>query len=239
MLLASKSYVEGGLALVLYAAKVLDEAQATQDSDKEEELTLLLDILTPIVKGWTSKWSLVANDYAIQIHGGYGYTREYPVEQMWRDNRLNPIHEGTDGIQAIDLLGRKVSMKDSVAFRILTGRINDTIARAQNSHPDYSTTLTNVLNSLTAVTQELIATEKLSERIANASLYADAFGHIVIGWLWLEQLLAIGDLDDSFYRGKRLAAEYFFTYELAHAGQWLDTVSRNPLLFTRPEVSEL
>ena len=239
MLLASKSYVEGGLALVLYAAKVLDEAEATQDEQESKASTLLLDILTPIVKGWTSKWSLVANDYAIQIHGGYGYTREYPVEQLWRDNRLNPIHEGTDGIQAIDLVGRKVSMQDSVAFTILTDRIKDTIARAHGVQPEYAQQLTALLESLTTVTRKLIAADKLSERIANASLYADAFGHIVIGWMWLEQLLALGDLDDNFAAGKRLATEYFFTYELANASQWLDIVSRNPLLFTRPEVSEL
>jgi alkylation response protein AidB-like acyl-CoA dehydrogenase len=91
MLLASKSYVEGGLALVLYAAKLLDEPSPEND--------LLLDTLTPIVKAWPSQWCRLANDHAIQIHGGYGYTREYPVEQFYRDNRLNSIHEGTDGIR--------------------------------------------------------------------------------------------------------------------------------------------
>uniref|UniRef100_UPI002738D7CA acyl-CoA dehydrogenase family protein n=1 Tax=Stenotrophomonas sp. YIM B06876 TaxID=3060211 RepID=UPI002738D7CA len=107
MLLAQKAYVEGGLALGLYAARLVDE-QKTSDSDcARAEAGLLLDLLTPIVKSWPSQWCLEANSLAIQIHGGYGYTREYPVEQYWRDNRLNMIHEGTHGIQALDLLGRK------------------------------------------------------------------------------------------------------------------------------------
>lgn len=239
MLLASKSYVEGGLALVLYSAKVLDEAESAADEDSAQQSTLLLDILTPIVKGWTSKWSLVANDYAIQIHGGYGYTREYPVEQLWRDNRLNPIHEGTDGIQAIDLLGRKVSMKDGVAFDLLIERIRTSINAATATQSEYAAMLNELVSGLENVTAQLLQAGKLSERIANASLYADACGHIVIGWMWLEQLLAMGTNSDSFYDGKRLAAEYFFTYELTQVRGWLHTLAINPSLFTRPEISEL
>ena len=110
MLLASKTYVEGGLALILYAARLVDEQETADSAEARDEARLLLDMLTPIAKAWPSQWCLKANDHAIQVHGGYGYTREYPVEQFYRDNRLNPIHEGTDGIQALDLLGRKVTM---------------------------------------------------------------------------------------------------------------------------------
>ena len=106
MLLAQKAYVEGGLALILYCARLVDEEKTAETTEAKTSATLLLDILTPIAKSWPSQWCLEANNLAIQIHGGYGYTREYGVEQLYRDNRLNPIHEGTHGIQALDLLGR-------------------------------------------------------------------------------------------------------------------------------------
>ena len=85
---------------------------------------LLLEVLTPIVKSFPSEWCLEANSLAIQVHGGYGYTRDFPVEQYWRDNRLNMIHEGTHGIQAMDLLGRKVLMENGRGLQLLAERIN-------------------------------------------------------------------------------------------------------------------
>jgi alkylation response protein AidB-like acyl-CoA dehydrogenase len=108
MLLAGKSYVEGGLALGLYCARLVDEERTADSAEDRAHAHLLLETLTPIAKSWPSQWCLTADDLAIQVHGGYGYTRDYPVEQFYRDNRLNPIHEGTHGIQALDLLGRKV-----------------------------------------------------------------------------------------------------------------------------------
>jgi butyryl-CoA dehydrogenase len=110
MLLAQKSYVEGALALSLYCSRLLDEERTAEEESERARARLLLDVLTPIAKSWPSQWCLAANDLAIQVHGGYGYTREYNVEQFYRDNRLNPIHEGTHGIHGLDLLGRKVVM---------------------------------------------------------------------------------------------------------------------------------
>jgi alkylation response protein AidB-like acyl-CoA dehydrogenase len=111
MLLAQKAYCEGALALELYCARLVDE-QHTGDAGAADDARLLLEVLTPIAKSWPSEWCLEANSLAIQIHGGYGYTRDFPVEQYWRDNRLNMIHEGTHGIQGMDLLGRKVLMEE-------------------------------------------------------------------------------------------------------------------------------
>src|SRR5204863_8582705 len=91
----------------------------------------LLEVLTPIAKSWPSEWCLEANSLAIQVLGGYGYTRDYPVEQYWRDNRLNMIHEGTHGIQALDLLGRKVVMGDGAGLTLLCDTIEATIAEAR------------------------------------------------------------------------------------------------------------
>jgi hypothetical protein len=130
MLLASKSYAEGGLGLILYAARLLDEQETADSAGARDEARLLLDVLTPIVKAWPSQWCLKADDYAIQVHGGYVYSREYPVEQFYRDNRLNPIHEGTDGIQALDLLGRKVIMRDGAGLALLVRTIRAAVARA-------------------------------------------------------------------------------------------------------------
>ena len=236
MLLASKSYVEGGLALSLYSAKLLDEKLISTDDEQTDRLNLLLDILTPILKGWTSKWSLVANDFAIQVHGGYGYTRDYQVEQLWRDNRLNPIHEGTDGIQAIDLLGRKVRMRDGAAFTALVAEISQTIERAKNRSTqaaNLASELEKHLGKLASVTDLINSQELLSERISHAWLYADAFGHVVIAWIWLEQFLACEDMVDDFAQSKRVTAQYFYAYELASVGSWLDILeARGDLLLT-------
>jgi hypothetical protein len=106
------------------------DEQHTGDARAADEARLLLEVLTPIAKSWPSENCLEANSLAIQIHGGYGYTRDFPVEQYWRDNRLNMIHEGTHGIQAMDLLGRKVLMEGGRGLQLLAGRINATIERA-------------------------------------------------------------------------------------------------------------
>jgi alkylation response protein AidB-like acyl-CoA dehydrogenase len=105
MLLTQKSYVEGALALGLYCARLVDEARVSAGPDRDRA-RLLLEVLTPIAKSWPAQWCWGANNLAIQIHGGYGYTREFDVEQLYRDNRLNAIHEGTHGIHGLDLLGR-------------------------------------------------------------------------------------------------------------------------------------
>src|SRR6476619_4291237 len=130
MLLAQKAYVEGGMALLLYCGKLVDLQHSAETDEERDATTLLLDILTPVGKSWPSQWCLEANSLAIQVHGGYGYTREYDVEQHYRDNRLNPIHEGTHGIQSLDLLGRKVVMQEGAAFKAYAAAVRRTIDRA-------------------------------------------------------------------------------------------------------------
>ncbi len=213
MLLAQKAYVEGGLALILYCARLVDEEKTAASEQDRTQATLLLDILTPIAKSWPSQWCLEANSLAIQVHGGYGYTREYAVEQFYRDNRLNPIHEGTHGIQAIDLLGRKVAMQDGAALSLLSARVQASMSRAAGlPHAD---ALAGRWERLLEVTRRLHDAGDLNLTLANASVYLEAFGHLVVGWLWLEQALAAaGRGDDDFYAGKRQAYRYFFTHEL-------------------------
>ncbi|MBU6246005.1 MAG: acyl-CoA dehydrogenase C-terminal domain-containing protein [Actinomycetales bacterium] len=232
MLLASKSYVEGALALVLFAALLLDEQLTAETSDARDEAALLLDVLTPIVKAWPSQWCLKANDYAIQVHGGYGYTREYPVEQFYRDNRLNAIHEGTDGIQAIDLLGRKVVMQSGAGLRALHGRISATCARADGDLAAYGQALQDAINRIGGVTMALWADRDPRIALSNSSLYADALGHVVIAWMWLEQMQACAGKSGAFYDGKRAAGAYFFDFELPRIGPTLDLLQRCDTTFS-------
>ncbi|WP_087720613.1 acyl-CoA dehydrogenase [Salinicola salarius] len=225
MLLAQKAYVEGGLSLCLFGATLVDEKQHGEDAEQRETAAGLLDLLTPIMKSWPSQFCLEANSLAIQVHGGYGYTREYPVEQFYRDNRLNPIHEGTHGIQGLDLLGRKVLLNDGRPYQALVSRIRETIQQCQATDLAGSASrLSNALDSLEAATEALQRVRREGDNargLANASLYLEAFGHTVIGWLWLRQaqcaqqgLAEGGPQTPAFYEGKRSACDYFCRYEL-------------------------
>jgi alkylation response protein AidB-like acyl-CoA dehydrogenase len=227
MLLAQKSYVEGGLALVLYCARLQDDAETLADASDRESAERLLDTLTPIAKSWPSTWCLEANSLAIQVHGGYGYSREYDVEQHYRDNRLNAIHEGTHGIQAIDLLGRKIRRNQGRDFDLLRERITDTVRRARARGAE-SADLAGALKDRVArlgetTTLLLEADEKLA--LANAALYLEALGQIVVAWIWLEQFL-VADGEDAFYEGKRQAARYFFRYELPRADNPIELLNQ-------------
>lgn len=226
MLLAQKSYVEGGLALILYCARLVDEEKTADSAEARTSATLLLDILTPIAKSWPSQWCLEANNLAIQIHGGYGYTREYNVEQLYRDNRLNPIHEGTHGIQAIDLLGRKVVMNSGAAMKLLSEIILQTLVRAESCQlTEHSRALGKRWKRLLNTTEILHDTNDLNVTLANASIYLEVFGHLIMSWIWLEQAItahAAQRDDQAFYAGKRQACDWFFRWELPRVDAQLD-----------------
>ncbi|MDZ4189800.1 MAG: acyl-CoA dehydrogenase [Hydrogenophaga sp.] len=227
MLLAQKSYCEGALALELYCARLVDE-QHTGAADVADDARLLLEVLTPIAKSWPSEWCLEANSLAIQVHGGYGYTRDFPVEQYWRDNRLNMIHEGTHGIQAMDLLGRKVLMENGKGLQLLAGRINTTIERAiqQPELAAHANALGAALAQVGAATKAAWATGNPQDALANAVPYMQAFGHTVLAWIWLDVALAAHAAADSPARTGRLSAmRFFFNYELPKIGAWLQVVS--------------
>jgi butyryl-CoA dehydrogenase len=223
MLLAAKSYAQGGLALGLYCARLVDEEKTAETQEERERAHLLLDTLTPIAKAWPSQWGPVADDLAIQVHGGAGYTRDYPVEQFYRDNRLNPIHEGTNGIQALDLLGRKVTVHGGAGLRLLAETIGATTRRAAGTpFADLAADVDAALARLVAVTGTLWGTGDPALALANASAYLDAAGHTVVAWLWLEQALATRDETSDFHEGKRAAARFFQRWELPKVHTWLD-----------------
>ena len=229
MLLAQKAIAEGALALLLYCARLVDEVH-TGPPESAREAALLLEVLTPIAKSWPSEWCLEANSLAIQIHGGYGYTRDFPVEQYWRDNRLNMIHEGTHGIQAADLLGRKVIMQGGAGLQLLARTIEATIAqaRAVPALSGYADQLAQALQDVTAATQAAWSTGNPNEALANAVPYMQAFGHMVLAWMWLDVACKVlaqdATLSIAANAGRMGAAKYFYHYELPKIGAWLRVV---------------
>ena len=244
MLLAQKAYGEGALALGLYCARLVDELH-TGDDAQRSDAQWLLEVLTPIVKSWPSEWCLEGNSLAIQIHGGYGYTRDFPVEQYWRDQRLNMIHEGTHGIQAMDLLGRKVLLEDGRGLKLLGQHIQATINLAlQNSHREQSEAIslqTHATALQQAWSQVVQATHAAWQggdpalSLANAVPYMQAFGHTVLAWIWLDLALA-SQGDDPASLGRRQACRFFFHYELPKIGAWLNVVNdRDPTCAQMPK----
>jgi butyryl-CoA dehydrogenase len=230
MLLAQKSYCEGALALELYCAKLVDE-QHTGSAESADEARLLLEVLTPIAKSWPSEWCLEANSLAIQIHGGYGYTRDFPVEQYWRDNRLNMIHEGTHGIQGMDLLGRKVLMEEGRGVKLLAARMLATAQKAQAS-PDLvndAKALTAALQKVTQATQMAWSTGQPQEALANAVPYLQAFGHLVLAWIWLDVSASCRGEVNPKQTGRQAAAQYFYRYELPKIDAWLNVVGNRDM----------
>jgi len=232
MLLAQKSYGEGALALELCCARLIDE-QHTGNPESADEARLLLELLTPIAKSWPSEWCLEANSLAIQVHGGYGYTRDFAVEQYWRDNRLNMIHEGTHGIQAADLLGRKVRMEAGRGLQLLGDRMARTQALAQ-SRPEFS----ECAHALDAAWQDVLTATQAAwtggdavKALANAVPYMQAFGHTVLAWMWLDVACAgaphasAPEISPA-QQGREAAMRYFFNYELPKTSAWLGVVAR-------------
>lgn len=230
MLLAQKSYSEGALALELYCAKLVDE-QHTGDAIAADEARLLLEVLTPIAKSWPSEWCLEANSLAIQIHGGYGYTRDFPVEQYWRDNRLNMIHEGTHGIQGMDLLGRKVLMEEGRGVHLLGARMRETADKAM-AFADLAAdakALNTALENVISATQMAWSSGQPQEALANAVPYLQAFGHLVLAWIWLDVSASCRGAQTPAQTGRQAAAKFFYHYELPKIDAWLQVVSNRDM----------
>lgn len=223
MLMTQKAFIEGAQTLMYYCAEMIDTKKTSKDKQQIQRLDLLLDLLTPICKSWPSEYCLEANKLAIQVLGGYGYTREYPVERLYRDNRLNHIHEGTWGIQGIDILGRKVRMHDGAAVAILREEMESTMGVA-SKHPELINYCGQLENSLSDVEQTISAVTKADDpalALANATIFLDSMGHLVVAWMWLKQAIAAAEgkldgnaSDTAFYDGKLAATGFFFRYEL-------------------------
>ena len=227
MLLSQKATVEAALHLVLACARLVDDQETGEDDAARRRATLLLEMLTPIAKAWPSEACQESISNAMQILGGYGFAREYPIEQLWRDNRINPIHEGTNGIQALDLLGRKVRLEHGAAFGALVEAMRASVADATAAGGDaaalaepVASAITRLVTTTTALAQAAAGIEP-ARALANASAYLDLTSRTVVAWLWLEQAtaavraLAGASADDrTFYLGKVQAARYWMGWEL-------------------------
>ncbi|WP_454829790.1 acyl-CoA dehydrogenase C-terminal domain-containing protein [Paraburkholderia xenovorans] len=243
LLIAQKAYSEGALTLCLYASSLFEDQHTHPDASERARAAMLLDVLTPVVKSWPAKWGCVSNEMAVQVLGGAGYTREYPLEQLYRDQRLNPIHEGAEAIHGLDLLGRKVSAKNGEGFRIFYRALDEEIELAV-SHAalhEFAGQLREALKRLDWVTALMIAAQSdvVDLALANATLYLDVFGSVVAAWMWLKQArvacsaLAEGQTkgDAEYYFGKLQTARYYFNREFpAIAAQFavLEAFERTP-----------
>ncbi|MBU0971899.1 MAG: acyl-CoA dehydrogenase [Proteobacteria bacterium] len=225
MLLFQRAVSEGALALILQCG-MYEDILAKDPGQKE--CHLLLELLTPVAKTYPSEMGILSTSAAIQCFGGYGYCDDFPVEQHFRDMRIHTIHEGTTGIQAMDLLGRKLTMDAGRALVLLKQEMEDAIGSARQ-HPDLvgmARELEKAMGVLEKTIQGLggVAMEKGPEAyLADASLFLEMFGVIVIAWQWLTMADAaclamnqkgIRKKELLFYEGKRHVAQYFFAYEL-------------------------
>jgi butyryl-CoA dehydrogenase len=199
----------------------------SEDRPQAERAALLLDLLTPVAKSYPSEMGILSASQGLQVLGGYGYCDEYPMEQYLRDSRIHPIHEGTTGIQAQDLLGRKVVMKNGQAMLLYLEEVRGAVQAARNHETlrPYADRLDQAAEDLQHVTMSLvqIALQGDIERyLADATLYLEFFGVIAIAWQWLLQGVAAekamqenpASADRLFYQGKIRTLQYFFHYEL-------------------------
>ncbi len=248
MLLQQKVWTEGALGLAMHAATLVDVQAQDPDPARRDDARLRLELLTPVVKAWSADWCLKANDLAIQVLGGYGYTREYPVEQYWRDNRLNPIHEGANGIQALDLLGRKALMENGAALKGLLRAIAATAAEAGAvpalaGHAAALAKYAALVARTSAGLGAALAGGEARAALANAPRYLTLVGHVAIAWSWLRQALAASRVaprsedERNYLAGKLAACRWFFVHELPaveHEAALLEALDRCAL-DTRPE----
>lgn len=233
MLLAQKAYAEGAYALCLLGAQLADDERTAPTEEERKHAHLLLDFLTPIIKSWPSEYGPRANSLAIQVMGGHGYINEHPVEMFYRDNRLNPIHEGTYGVQSLDLLARKVPMGGMAGYQACLAEMEKTIAEASQDAAvaGFAKELTEAIQTLKSTTEVLLgamAEKNIDLALANSVKYLELFGNVVVAWIWLKQGVVASkalagsphEEDQTFYKGKLQALKYFYRFELPEINVW-------------------
>jgi alkylation response protein AidB-like acyl-CoA dehydrogenase len=226
MLLFQRAVVEGSLSLLMQCSWYVDQSKIGEGEEKER-YELLLDLLTPVAKTYPSEMGILSVSQGLQCLGGYGYCDEFILELLYRDARIHPIHEGTTGIQGLDLLGRKVIMKGGKAFTLFTDEVEKTILKAETvpALVPYARALSKALASLKDITAHLAALAlegKVEIFLADSTLYLELFGIITVAWQWLLQGLAIektlssdlSEMEKQFYQGKFHTLRFFFHYEL-------------------------
>ncbi len=267
MLLTMKTYAEGLRALIYRTAYYADLAKVATDPKEKEYCENMIDLLIPIVKAYSTDIAFRLTEWAIQIHGGYGYCGEYPVEQLCRDVKITSIYEGTNGIQAMDLVGRKLSMKKGALFMGWMKEMNEFIEKYK-THPAFGpfvTQLEQAKNTLISVSMHFAKVAGGGDRLypmLHACLYLELFGEVELAYLLLHQaIIAKGKLegifqkagaaapeaqakvvednaDAAFYTGKVHGAEFFVTNILPQVqGKAATILSGNRSALSIPEVA--
>ncbi|MEW6078551.1 MAG: acyl-CoA dehydrogenase [Thermodesulfobacteriota bacterium] len=251
MLLFQRAVVEGSLSLILQCCQYADLEKVTEGGEKEKN-ALLLDLLTPVVKTYPSEMGILSVSAGLQCLGGYGYCDDFPLEQYYRDIRIHPIHEGTTGIQGMDLLGRKMVMKEGKALMLFATEVAGTIAAAEKrpALAGHAAALKAAMDRMQEVVMHLVGVaqaEGPETFLADAVLFLEMFSIIAVGWQWLLQAVKAAESLDKgptrgeteFYQGKLFTCRYFFGYEmpktLALAARLMDkdplTVKMDPAFF--------
>jgi butyryl-CoA dehydrogenase len=225
MLLRQKAIVEGGLALLATTSMHADLAAYATDAAIRKRSALLVDLLTPVAKSFPAEWGFAANTLAVQVHGGYGYSSEYLPEAWLRDQKLNSLHEGTTGIQSLDLLGRKVVADAGQALAIFVEEVQHTRKRSRAAGVDavLADELGRAVDTVVELTGALAARGlggDVDGMLLHSVDYLELFSIVAIGWQWLlmaavaEEALAAGRGPRELYFGKRQAARYWLRTEL-------------------------
>ncbi|MCX5759530.1 MAG: acyl-CoA dehydrogenase, partial [Candidatus Hydrogenedentes bacterium] len=220
MLLKQKAFVEGCLGLILYCASKADVRKATTDPDEYQRADLLLELLTPCCKAHGADGAFDAIRTAMQCLGGVGYSEEFPIAQMLRDNKVFSIYEGANGIQALDLLGRKVPLKAGEALRVLMGEMAATLQEADGFETlkDITAKVRETQDAVIGVTKHLAGVGMSGDvplYVCNASDYLEMFSRLAVGWQLLMQAVAAqkaldaGSQEQDFYQGKIATARFY------------------------------
>lgn len=243
MLLTQKAIVEGSMSLIAETANYLDKELTSTSSAEKENYNLLLELLTPIAKTYPAEKGIEATSNAVQILGGYGFCFDFMPQQYYRDIRIISIYEGTTGIQSLDLLSRKITMKNGKALQLLAAEIQETINVA-NTYEELQPYATTLLENL-GLTQKVIgflmphAMKGNYERfLADATIFMDFFSTIVIGWQWLKTANAAkelitnesGNQSTNFYDSKIHTMKFYYTYEMTKTKSLAKIIMNNEQL---------
>lgn len=226
MLLLQKAITEGSLSLLFECSRLVD-LHRTAEGDEKEDYHMLLELLTPIAKTYPSEMGRESISNGLQVLGGYGFCNDFPLQQYYRDIRIMSLYEGTTGIQSLDLLGRKIPMKNGKAVELLLQKMTETMKKASKieSLRQYADTLANKLKMIDKVIRHLtpFAMKGDYERyLADATVFMEMTGIVVIAWQWLKQAVVAHEIlgsgnpkfDALFYESKIHTMKFYFRYEL-------------------------
>ncbi len=241
MLMLQKAIMEGSLSLLMECTMLHDRLQISDNEEEKEDLDLLLELLTPIAKTYPSEDGARAVSNGLQIFGGYGFCKDFPLEQLYRDIRICPLYEGTTGIQSMDLLGRKVTASNGKALMLLAAQIQKEVQEAMNYDElkPYAKRLMQEGQNLQEVTQHLVGMAMQGDTegfLADANLYMELFSTNIMAWQWLKQanaakraLLTENPQGDrlKMLEGKILSLKFYYKYELPKTLAWSATLKDN------------